>query len=94
MVERSGNRVLAALMALEEALAAEDGGRATVTLPEAIGRGAQQGFAARLAGLARPIGPGRDFAAGTVTVKSGFRWGRLMVLWASPAAARAARRAF
>ena len=77
MVERRGDRVLAALMSLDEALAAEGGGHAAVTLPEDLGR------AERLAGLDRPIG--RDFAAGTVAVKSGFRWGKLLVLWASPA---------
>jgi hypothetical protein len=34
---------------------------------------------------ASPASTGRDFAAGTVAVKSGFRWGKLLVLWASPA---------
>ena len=86
MLEMTGSRVLRALMALEEALAAEGGGRVTVTLPEQVGLAARQSLAREADG--KPAGSHPPQAKSPSIIRSGFRCGSIMVLWASSTGAR------
>ena len=90
VMDLRGDKIFRALLALENALAAQGGGRVTITLPEHLALAARQ-CAERHSSRMQAILPqtSQDDAAPAIR-RSNFRIGRVMVLWAGEPAPKPA----